>query len=444
MAISFDRGDGAMLSKEDNEVLTRTNAGTPMGELFRRFWLPALLPSELPEPDCAPVRLRLLGEDLLAFRDSNGSVGFFTQACPHRGASMFFGRNEEEGLRCVYHGWKFDITGACVDMPSEPAESNFRHKVRIKAYPSAEFGGLVWIYMGPPEKEPALPLYQWTLQPNAEQSRVTKHMQDSNYTQGLEGNIDSAHVTFLHRVFGAETFLRGIPYAAPVVTESRETEFGFVYGARRPTTAPDEYYWRVTSYVFPTFTSIAGTSKAGGGIFVLPMDDEHSWWFMVQPPTSEPERTQAAVRSQSGPFAYVSQFDQSTLGLIPGTFRYYRNKDNDYLIDRDKQKTLNYTGLPGNRTQDAAVTESMGAIYDRSQEHLGTTDVAVIHMRRVLIKMARDLQNGIEPAILEAPQSFRAIPQDVVTGKRSLAEVWVPYWAAFKADEGIEAPAVTS
>jgi phenylpropionate dioxygenase-like ring-hydroxylating dioxygenase large terminal subunit len=148
-----------MLSTEDNELLTRTSAGTPMGELFRRFWLPALLPSELPEADCPPIRFRILGEDLVAFRDSNGSVGFFAQACPHRGASLFFGRNEEEGLRCVYHGWKFDITGACVDMPSEPAESNFRHKVRVKSYPSAEFGGLIWTYMGPPENEPGQQAY---------------------------------------------------------------------------------------------------------------------------------------------------------------------------------------------------------------------------------------------------------------------------------------------
>jgi hypothetical protein len=170
------------------------------------------------------------------------------------------------------------------------------------------------------------------------------------------------------------------------------------------------------------------------------MDDEHSWWFMVQPPhASEQERTSQAVRSNSGPFAYVSQFDQSTLGLIPGSFRYLRNKDNDYLIDREKQKTLNYTGLPGNRVQDSAVTESMGAIYDRSKEHLGTTDVAVIHMRRVLIKMARDLQAGAEPPILRRPQSFRAIPQDVVTEKRTLAEVWDPYWTEFRTEAGIEA-----
>src|SRR5215211_4906340 len=193
-----------MLSTQDNELLCRTGPGTAMGELFRRFWLPALLPSELPSPDCPPIRFRILGEDLVAFRDSAGRAGFVAQACPHRGASLFFGRNEENGLRCVYHGWKFDVSGACVDMPSEPAESNFKSKVSVTAYPSAERGGLVWIYMGPRNKQPALPDYQWCLQPGAENSRAQKWMQESNYTQALEGNIDSAHVSFLHRTFGHE------------------------------------------------------------------------------------------------------------------------------------------------------------------------------------------------------------------------------------------------
>jgi len=427
-----------MLSVQDNELLCRTGPGTPMGELFRRFWLPALVPSELPEPDCPPIRFRILGEDLVAFRDTNGKVGFLAENCPHRGASLFFGRNEEAGLRCVYHGWKFDVDGSCVDMPSEPAESNFKAKVRAVSYPSAEFGGLVWIYMGPKEKQPPLPRYQWTLQPGAENSRVSKHLQDSNYTQGLEGNIDSAHVTFLHRTFGAEYFLRGIPYSAPQITQARETEFGFVYGARRAA-GEGEYYWRVTAFVFPTFTSIASTSTAGGGIFVIPMDDEHSWWFSAQPPAPEGERTRRAVESQSGPFAYISRFDPSTLGLIPGTWRHIRNRDNDYMIDRELQKTLNYTGLPGNRIQDAAVTESMGPIYDRTQEHLGTTDVAVIHMRRTLIKLAKQLQQGIEPPILADAERFRAVPLDLVTAKEDLSQVWDPFWEAFKAEAGIKA-----
>src|SRR2546421_8821889 len=156
-----------MLSKEDNELLTRTGPGTPMGELFRRFWLPALLPSELPTPDCDPIRFRILGEDLIAWRDSNGQPGFVANNCPHRGASLFFGRNEEEGLRCVYHGWKFDVSGACVDMPNEPPDSNFKHKVKATAYSCVEHGGLIWTYMGLLAEPPALPELEFTLVPDA-------------------------------------------------------------------------------------------------------------------------------------------------------------------------------------------------------------------------------------------------------------------------------------
>jgi phenylpropionate dioxygenase-like ring-hydroxylating dioxygenase large terminal subunit len=419
-----------MLSKADNDLLTQTGPGTPMGDLFRRFWLPALLPSELPAPDCPPIRFRILSEDLVAFRDSDGRVGFFKEACPHRGASVFFGRNEEGGLRCVYHGWKFDVGGACVEMPSEPAESNFKSKVRIGAYAAAEYAGLVWIYMGPREKQPPLPKYQWTLQPEAENSRVTKHMQDSNYAQALEGNIDSAHVSFLHRTFGRLNLQNTDLDVGPLI-QTKETDFGFVYGGRR-TTPDDQYYWRITAYVWPTFTQIAGTSRNGNGIFVIPMDDEHLWWFNVAPPNQAPRvfnPNGADLTGEGGPF------DKSTFGLEPGSFRYIRNKDNDYMISREAQRNYNYTGLPGNRIQDSMVTESMGPIYDRSREHLGTTDRAVIYMRRMLIDMARQLQQGIEPAILADPMKFRAIPMNAVTSDEDMAPVWDPYWADFLSEE---------
>src|SRR2546421_3442729 len=186
-----------MLSKEDNELLTRTGPGTPMGELFRRFWLPALLPSELPTPDCDPIRFRILGEDLIAWRDSNGQPGFVANNCPHRGASLFFGRNEENGLRCVYHGWKFAVDGTCVDMPNEPAESDFRGKVRAVAYPTVERGDVVWAYLGPTEYTPDLPELEWTRVP-ASHRYVTKRIQFSNYLQNVEGEVDSSHVSFLH------------------------------------------------------------------------------------------------------------------------------------------------------------------------------------------------------------------------------------------------------
>src|SRR5215204_4796851 len=155
-----------MLSKQINERITQTGPRTALGEAFRRYWMPALLSEEVPEPDSPPVRIGLLGEKLVAFRDSDGKVALVAENCPHRGASLFFGRNEEEGLRCVYHGWKFDTSGACVDMPNEPPESNFKHKVKINAYPAEEWGGVIWIYMGKPEQQPEIPRFEWCAVPD--------------------------------------------------------------------------------------------------------------------------------------------------------------------------------------------------------------------------------------------------------------------------------------
>jgi phthalate 4,5-dioxygenase len=412
-----------MLSKEDNELLCRTGPGTPMGELFRRFWLPALLPTELPRTDSDPIRFRILGEDLVAFRDSNGQVGFLDQNCPHRGASLFFGRNEECGLRCVYHGWKFDVAGNCVDMPNEPAESDFRHKVQARAYPSAQYAGLIWIYMGPSDKQPPLPVYQWCARSDADQTTASKWLQDSNYAQALEGNIDSSHVGFLHRTFDHPTFRSGGRLEqAQQRTMTRETDFGFVYGARR-NTPEGQYYWRVTTYAMPTFTQIASQSKGGNGIFIIPRDDETHWWITVTPPPmpDEPPRQDPSIM---GYLTGTAIADPATLGLIPGTWRRVRNRDNDYLIDRHMQRTHNYTGLPGNRTQDQAVTESMGAIFDRRKEHLGAADSAIIVMRRYLMRMARRLQDGIEPELVRHPRSFQTTPMAVTTDEADFQRLW--------------------
>src|SRR5438105_1834576 len=185
-----------MLTAAENELLCRVGPGTPMGELIRQYWLPFLPSADLGEADGRPQRIRLLCEDLIAFRDSDGRAGLLANNCPHRGASLFFGRNEEAGLRCVYHGWKFDVAGHCIDMPNEPAESDFKHKVKATAYPARDYAGLTWIYMGPPDKQPPLPRYQWCARPDADQTIANKWMQDSNYAQALEGNIDSSHVGF--------------------------------------------------------------------------------------------------------------------------------------------------------------------------------------------------------------------------------------------------------
>jgi phthalate 4,5-dioxygenase len=187
-----------MLRKEQNDLVTQTGPGTPMGALFRCYWTPVLLASELPENDCPPVRVKVLSERLVAFRDSRGRYGLIDEFCPHRGASLWFGRNEECGLRCPYHGWKFDVTGQCVEVPSEPAESGFAKRIKLKSYPLVERGGVLWAYLGPAERQPVLPEWEFALVPDA-QRFVSKRIQECNWLQAMEGGIDSSHVSFLHR-----------------------------------------------------------------------------------------------------------------------------------------------------------------------------------------------------------------------------------------------------
>jgi hypothetical protein len=250
-------------------------------------------------------------------------------------------------------------------------------------------------------------------------------MQESNYSQGIEGDLDSAHVSFLHRKFGQED--RPINYGAPRLT-TMETEFGFAYGARRP--AGDEYFWRVTTFTLPMFVMIPGGRFAGGGHFTLPMDDEHSWWFVVEPPPP-PGEEPALKPGQLTPGDADPAVDP-TNAFIPGTWRRVRNKDNDYLIDRQKQRTVNYTGLPGNRVEDAAMTESMGPIYDRTREHLGTTDVAIIFWRRYMLRLARNLEKGIEPAILSDPNLFRCVPLQVSSPEPDFGDLWRSHHDAYR------------
>jgi phthalate 4,5-dioxygenase oxygenase subunit len=406
-----------MLNLSDNELLTRTGSGTPMGELFRRFWHPVLLAEELPQPDGTPVRLRVLGEDLVAFRDTEGEVGIIDALCPHRRAGMFYGRNEECGLRCVYHGWKFDVHGNCVDMPTEPRESTFKDKVTIKAYPTVEYGGCIWIYMGPSDKRPP--------QPNQEVNRVpdyqrvlSRWIQECNYMQAVEGEIDSAHVSWLHAPLQVEDSpFRGrfndaiIRDGAPRLTV-KPTDYGFCYGARRDVDS-GEYYWRVTQWLLPTFSLIPAHGFPRGGRCWIPIDDTH---ISVIQYSYHPERplTEAEVqRGKNSPQVEPARYRLSD-GVTIDICRDVRNADNDYLIDREMQRTQNFTGIQVIRTQDTAMTESMGGIVDRTQEHLGPTDVAVIAARRRLIKMARDLEDGIEPVEALRPEIYNVRAVDMV------------------------------
>jgi phthalate 4,5-dioxygenase oxygenase subunit len=406
-----------MLNVSDNELLTRTGPGTPMGELFRRFWHPVLLAEELSEPDGTPVRLRVLSEDLVAFRDTDGKVGIIDALCPHRRAGMFFGRNEECGLRCVYHGWKFDVHGRCVDMPTEPLDSTFKDKVTIKAYPTAEYGGCIWIYMGPPEKQPALPDLEWARVPDS-QRVLSRWLQECNYMQAVEGEIDSAHVSWLHAPLQVEASpFRGrfndaiIRDGAPQITV-KPTDYGFCYGARRDADN-GEYYWRVTQWLLPTFSLIPAHGFPRGGRCWIPIDDTH---ISVIQYNYHPERplTEAEVqRGKNSPQIQPARYRLPD-GVTIDICRDVLNADNDYLIDRELQRTQNFTGIQVIRTQDTAMTESMGGIVDRTQEHLGTTDVAVIAARRRLLKMARDLEDGVEPVEALRPEIYNVRAVDMV------------------------------
>ncbi len=286
-----------MLSAKENQELCEVGPGTLMGDLIRQYWIPSLVPSEVPEPDSPPVRLRLLGENLIAFRATSGAVGVLANACPHRGASLFFGRNEEEGLRCVYHGWKFDVNGACVDMPSEPAESNFKSKVRAKAYPSVERNGIIWTYMGPRAVPPPLP----DVRPNLESAcTVLKFVQNCNFMQAVEGDIDTVHWGFLHGGHvRPEDCVPNSPdyFAAKVHTFKSvviEHGIGTTYGAYRPGTETQDS-WRIGSFLLPFYSQAAtGTLTDRGGYTIwVPLDDEHTMVWNVGFPRAarEPDAT---------------------------------------------------------------------------------------------------------------------------------------------------------
>ena len=398
-----------MLKPEENERLTRVGPGTPGGALFRRYWQPALLSAELPEPDCPPVRVRILGEDLVAFRASDGSVGLVEAYCPHRRAPMFFGRNEENGLRCVYHGWKFDTTGACVDMPSEPPASLFKDKVRITAYPTFEGGAMVWVYMGPPELEPAKPDYEWLRAP-ASHRFVSKTYESCNYLQGLEGGLDTAHSSFAHNErLGDKNWIRNRDTHPRLDVE--KTDYGYTYVSTRDL-GDDGLYVRVYHYVMPA-QQLRGnvTNWAGGTRAETPKLDGHIWV-----PIDEE-------------FAWKDEafFGRGKDDLVPGTHRLKASLENDYFIDREKQRTRTYTGIRGINTQDFALQEGMGPIPDRSKEHLGTTDRAIIVTRQLLLEGCDRVGRGEAPRGLE-PQTYRGVRayDSVIARDRDWHEEFAP------------------
>jgi phenylpropionate dioxygenase-like ring-hydroxylating dioxygenase large terminal subunit len=423
-----------MLSDHDNELMCRVGPGTPMGDLMRQYWLPVLMASELPAADGPPLRVRLLGENLVAFRATSGQAGMIRDACPHRGASLFFGRNEEDGLRCVYHGWKFDVTGACVDMPSEPAESNFKTKVRAQAYPCHERNGVIWAYMGSRTELPELPHLEANMLDGGE-TRIQKVQRDCNWMQALEGDIDTSHLSFLHlgavkpedAAPGSFDYY-GVKDRAPKY-DVHETEFGTTYGAYRPA-EEDTYYWRIANFLFPCYTMIP-TGTLGVSIHVrawVPVDDEHVMYWSINVPGSRnigrggqgaSERNAASgrpadaamTRRRADGFEYLP----AESGWL-GRWRLTQNAANDYGIDREAQREgVNYTGIPGIFQQDQAVTESMGAVYVRSHEHLGTSDSMIIRTRRRVINAAKALrERELVPPGVDNPEVYRTRSGSVI------------------------------
>jgi len=407
-----------MTSAVEGAELTRTGPGTPMGELMRHYWMPALKSSEL-ERDGAPVRFMLMSEKLIAFRDAAGCVGVMDHRCPHRGASLFLGRNEEGGIRCLYHGWKFDVTGQCVDMPSVPPEQDFKHKVCAKAYRAVERAGLVWVYMGNRAEAPPLPALQILDAPDGE-INVGMIQRDCNYLQAIEGEIDTAHFGYLHgghadvsRMDESEPFYFTVTNRAPKY-HVRDAPWGTQYGAHRPA-GPGSTYWRFANFLFPFWTQAPNgefDSHAHGRAWV-PIDDHHCmyvfiWWKRANSAMSLPQPAYSDGTPIGGT-GRGNRLKPNTTDWM-GRWRMADNEANDWGMDREAQRSgAIYSGIDGIHLQDQAITESMGPIVDHTFEHLGPSDQMITRTRRRLLMAARALRDqGTLPPGVEDAGIYRA------------------------------------
>ena len=400
-----------MMQHADNEQLVRTDAGTTMGEYLRRFWHPIALSRELAEADGPPIRLTVMGEELVAFRDTNGRIGLVEPQCAHRGANLFFGRNEECGLRCVYHGWKYDVDGKCVDMPNVPVGSAYHDTIAIKAYPTREFGDTVWAYLGPREHTPdAVPQLEFGLLP-ASHRYVTKRLQACNWAQSMEGALDTAHFSFLHMPAPARFSNEDASVAAderrmrwlrddPLPRFSiLEHDVGFAIGGARRADA-DELYWRITQFMLPTH-SITPSAMPGEiyyGYSWVPINDESCWIYVYAWNPEQPISAAERARFERGGFGQFA--------ALGPDFATLRNRANDYLIDRDEQKQVSFTGIRGVAEQDAMAQDSQGRIVDRTREHLTPSDVAIVRFRRTVLRAAAALRDGVEPLAAQRHEAY--------------------------------------
>lgn len=389
-----------MLSIEDNELLTRTGPGTAMGDLFRRFWLPVALSKEVGPTEKGPTKVTVLGEKLIAFRNKDDTVGLVDARCPHRLANLYWGRNEGDGLRCVYHGWKFDKEGNCLDQPAESEETCFKQHVKLKAYPTHEVGGAIWAYMGPADKKPPFPEFEFTLVPS-DHVYASKRLQLCNWLQNLEGELDTAHVQQLHQ----HEVVPGSMVALAPRYEIKDTGFGMLMIAKREgkdgTPHAGKINWRMTPYIMPSGTLIPQAPDRPQHLtFAVPIDDVTMMGYTVSWRADRPITGEDMRR--------FTEDDILHLRVDPETFLPVANIHNDYLIDRKSQANETMTGIPGLRLQDVAVQEDQdGPIAPRHLEKLGSTDLAIVMMRRKLLTTVKGLQSGQEPPQPSDSESFK-------------------------------------
>lgn len=414
-------------SSEENEWLTRVGPGTLMGDLFRQYWIP-VLPASFLAPGGVPKRVRLLGEDLILFCTRRGDFGLVGAYCSHRLAPLFFGRIEDDGIRCPYHGWKYAPDGKCLEMPNVPPEHEFCDLISHPGYPCVNHGGIVWSYMGPAKELPALPEFEFTMVPE-DQRRYRLFRSEANYLQVLEGGIDPTHVMWLHSPYDLadeeiaeknqgpqQKVANRSGQRTPEAIEIVDTPGGFMYGARRPL-KNGASLWRVNQFIVPFYSMPPGSDLRGARIYV-PIDDEScvKWQIGWYPTREIMENTKEVPRLYQEEEDYIPPTTQPFGFIVPKA-----NKSNDYLINWELTKTRRL-GIAGVNLQDMCVTENEGPtpILDRTKENLCSADQTTFKARRILLRMAKALrEQGTVPVGVRDGSIYRVratstvVPDDV-------------------------------
>ena len=410
-----------MMTQEENDLLTQTDRGTPMGELMRRYWQPVALSEELPEGG-APIPVKIMGEELVLYRDEQGKLGLLGIHCPHRGADLSYGRVEEGGLRCIYHGWLFDKQGKCLDQPWEPGGGEHRQQIQHTAYPCHEQAGGIFAYMGPGEP-PLFPNYEFLMAP-AERTYADKLFHEANYLQMNEGSFDIPHLSFLHYTYYNNGLSNMKPNGTEILTkplnkrgaapglemmDAELTDYGVRNFRIRRDRGIDEYQLQVNEFVLPNFIAFPSPMGSYGINWHVPIDDRHHWkftWVFDRHQALDKEGTRR-MRTEMTP-----------------DFRSTRNKSNRYEQNRESMNKEWYCGIARNfGAQDLCVIEGAGYIQDRTQEHLASSDMPIVVARKLRIKAIRDLQEGREPKnVVRDPKmnQFRIVStSEVVPGDKN-------------------------